>query len=165
MWYMSRFTNYMPEMEGKYDITTIPVFEEGQKYSVGIGGTGTVVTEQSADPALAAEFLAWAKLSEEGESYIWSVLGFDVCNSALWFDDEFAFDESNPYNTFFRCKPYEVLRQIANDDAIGTIYSTKVSPTLNDYMCTTTLNEVFEDGMDIDEALAECQEYLEMELM
>ena len=165
LWYMSRFTNYMPEMEGKYDITTIPVFEEGQKYSVGIGGTGTVVTEQSADPALAAEFLAWAKLSKEGESYIWSVLGFDVCNSALWFDDEFAFDESNQYNTFFRCKPYEVLQQIANDDAIGTIYSTKVSPTLNDYMCTTTLNEVFEDGMDIDEALAECQEYLEMELM
>ena len=41
MWYMSRFTNYMPEMEGTYDITTIPVFEEGQKCSVGIGGTGT----------------------------------------------------------------------------------------------------------------------------
>jgi arabinosaccharide transport system substrate-binding protein len=97
MWYMSRFTNYMPEMEGKYDITTIPVFEEGQKYSVGIGGTGTVVTEQSADPALAAEFLAWAKLSEEGESYIWSVLGFDVCNSALWFDDVVA-ERAQPFH-------------------------------------------------------------------
>ena len=165
MWYMSRFTNYMPEMEGKYDITTIPVFEEGQKCSVGIGGTGTVVTEQSADPALAADFLAWAKLSEEGESYIWSVLGFDVCNSSLWFDDDFAFDESNQYNTFFRVKPYEVLRQLAEEDAIGTIYTTSVSPTLNDYMCTTTLNEVFEDGMDIDEALAEAQEYIEMETM
>ena len=165
MWYMSRFTNYMPEMEGKYDITTIPVFEEGQKCSVGIGGTGTVVTEQSADPALAADFLAWAKLSEEGESYIWSVLGFDVCNASLWFDEEFAFDESNPYNTFFRVKPYEVLQQLANDDAIGTIYTTTVSPTLNDYMCTTTLNEIFEDGMDIEEALAEAQEYIEMEVM
>ncbi|MBQ1312793.1 MAG: extracellular solute-binding protein, partial [Blautia sp.] len=165
MWYMSRFTNYMPEMEGKYDITTIPVFEEGQKCSVGIGGTGTVVTSQCADPALAAEFLAWAKLSEEGESYIWSVLGFDVCNASLWFDEEFAFDESNMYNTFFRCKPYEVLQDLAEQDAIGTIYTTTVSPTLNDYMCTTTLNEVFEDGMDIDEALAEAQEYLEMELM
>lgn len=32
-------------------------------------------------------------------------------------------------------------------------------------MCTTTLNEVFEDGMDIDEALAEAQEYIEMETM
>ena len=165
MWYMSRFTNYMPEMEGKYDITTIPVFEEGQKCSVGIGGTGTVVTEQCEDPELAAEFLAWAKLSEEGESYIWSVLGFDVCNSSLWFDDDFAFDDSNIYNTFFRVKPYEILRQLAEEDAIGTIYTTSVSPTLNDYMCTTTLNEVFEDGMDIDEALAEAQEYIEMETM
>lgn len=165
MWYMSRFLNYMPEMEGKYDITTIPVFEEGQKCSVGIGGTGTVVTEQSADPALAAEFLAWAKLSADGEAHIWNDLGFDVCNSALWFDDAFAFDEANPYNTFFRVKPYEVLQQLANDDAIGTIYTTTVSPTLNDYMCTTTLNEVFEDGMDIDEALAEAQEYIEMETM
>ena len=165
MWYMSRFTNYMPEMEGKYDITTIPVFEEGQKCSVGIGGTGTVVTEQCEDPELAAEFLTWAKLSEEGESYIWSVLGFDVCNSSLWFDDDFAFDDSNIYNTFFRVKPYEILRQLAEEDAIGTIYTTSVSPTLNDYMCTTTLNEVFEDGMDIDEALAEAQEYIEMETM
>ncbi len=165
MWYMSRFTNYMPEMEGKYDITTCPVFEEGQKCSVGIGGTGTVVTEQSENPELAAEFLAWAKLSKEGESYIWSELGFDVCNSSLWFDDDFAFDESNQYNTFFRVKPYEVLRELADADAIGTIYTTTVSPTLNDYMCTTTLNEVFEDGMDIDEALAEAQEYIEMETM
>lgn len=165
MWYMSRFTNYMPEMEGKYDITTCPVFEEGQKCSVGIGGTGTVVTEQSENPELAAEFLAWAKLSPEGESYIWSELGFDVCNSSLWFDDDFAFDESNQYNTFFRVKPYEVLRELSEADAIGTIYTTTVSPTLNDYMCTTTLNEVFEDGMDIDEALAEAQEYIEMETM
>ena len=165
MWYMSRFTNYMPEMEGKYDITTIPVFEEGQKCSVGIGGTGTVVTDQCEDPELAAEWLAWAKLSEEGEAYIWSVLGFDVCNESLWFDDDFAFDESNQYNTFFLVKPYEVLRELAEEDAIGTIYTTTASPTLNDYMCTTTLNEVFEDGMDIDEALAEAQEYIEMELM
>ena len=165
MWYMSRFLNYMPEMEGKYDITTIPVFEEGQKCSVGIGGTGTVVTEQCEDPALAAEFLAWAKLSEEGEAHIWNDLGFDVCNSALWFDEEFAFDESNPYNTFFRVKPYEVLQDLAEQDAIGTIYTTTVSPTLNDYMCTTTLNEVFEDGMDVEEALAEAQEYIEMETM
>lgn len=165
MWYMSRFINYMPEMEGKYDITTIPVFEEGQKCSVGIGGTGTVVTEQSADPALAAEFLAWAKLSAEGEGYIWSELGFDVCNSSLWFDEEFAFDESNIYNTFFRVKPYEVLQQLANDDAIGTVYTTSASPTIGEYINTTTLNEIFEDGMDVEEALAEAQEYLEMELM
>ena len=76
---MSRFKDYMPEMEGKYDITTCPVFEEGQKCSVGIGGTGTVVTQQSANTDLAAEFLCWAKMSDEGEQNIWDTLGFDVC--------------------------------------------------------------------------------------
>ena len=163
-WYMSRFVNYMPEMEGKYDITTLPVFEEGQKNSVGIGGTGTVVTAQCADPELAAEWLAWAKCSQAGEEHIWNDLGFDVCNKSLWYDDAFAYDESNIYNTFFRVKPYEVLCELDQNDAIGTIYSTKNSPTLNDYMCTTTLNEVFEDGMDVEEALQEAQDYLDFEL-
>ena len=87
-----RFKDYMPEMEGKYDITTCPVFEEGQKCSVGIGGTGTVVTNQCENPELAAEWLAWAKCSEEGENLIWNELGFDVCNTALWSDEDFAYD-------------------------------------------------------------------------
>ena len=112
---MSRFKDYMPEMEGKYDITTCPVFEEGQKCSVGIGGTGTVVTNQCENPELAAEWLAWAKCSEEGENLIWNELGFDVCNTALWSDEDFAYDESNTYNTFFRVKPYEVLNELAEN--------------------------------------------------
>ena len=163
MWYMSRFKDYMPEMEGKYDITTCPVFEEGQKCSVGIGGTGTVVTNQCENPELAAEWLAWAKCSEEGENLIWNELGFDVCNTALWSDEDFAYDESNTYNTFFRVKPYEVLNELAENDAIGTVYTTKNSPTLNDYMCTTTLNNVLEDGMDVEEALQDAQDYLDFE--
>lgn len=160
---MSRFKDYMPEMKGKYDITTCPVFEEGQKCSVGIGGTGTVVTNQCENPELAAEWLAWAKCSEEGENLIWNELGFDVCNTALWSDEAFAYDESNIYNTFFRVKPYEVLNELAENDAIGTIYTTKNSPTLNDYMCTTTLNNVLEDGMDVEEALQDAQDYLDFE--
>ncbi len=160
MWYMSRFKDYMPEMEGKYDITKIPVFEEGQPSSVGIGGTGTVVTNQCENPELAAEWLAWAKLSEEGEKYIWNELGFDVCNTAYWSDEDFAYSEDNYYNTFFRVKPYEILNQLAENDEIGRIYSTSASPTINDYFCTTTLNEVLEEGMDVDEALQEAQDYI-----
>ncbi len=165
MWYMSRFLDYMPDEAGKWDITTCPVFEEGQKCSVGIGGTGTVVTLQCEAPELAAEWLAWAKCSEQGEAHIWNDLGFDVCNTALWSDEDFAYDESNKYNTFFRVKPYEILNELADADAIGTIYTTENSPTLNEYINTTTLNEIFEDGMDVEEALQECQDYLDMELM
>lgn len=165
MWYMSRFKDYMPEMEGKYDITKIPVFEEGQPSSVGIGGTGTVVTNQCENPELAAEWLAWAKLSEEGEQYIWNELGFDVCNTAYWADEDFAYDESNYYNTFFRVKPYEILNQLAENNEIGRIYSVSASPTINDYFCTTTLNEVLEEGMDVDEALQEAQDYISFAIM
>ncbi len=161
MWYMSRFTGYMPEMEGKFDITPCPAFEEGQPRSVAIGGTGTVVTNQCDNPELAAEWLAWAKCSPEGCNHIWNDLGFDVCNTAVWTDEEFAFSDDNAYNTFFRVKPYEVLNEIA--DEIGTVYTTKNSPTLNDYMCTTTLNYVLEDGMDVEEALQDAQDYLDFE--
>lgn len=165
MWYMSRFVNYMPEMAGKYDIGTIPVFEDGQKNSVGIGGTGTVVTNQCENPELAAEWLAWAKCAEEGQKYIWEILGFDVCNTEFWYNDEFVNSEDNIYNTFFRVKPYLVLQELDQTDAIGTIYTTKNSPTLNEYMNTTTLNYVLEDKWDVDEALQDAQDYLDSELL
>ena len=60
--------------------------------------------------------------------------------------------------------PYEVLNELADKDAIGTVYTTSVSPTLNDYINTTTLNEVLEEGKDVDEALAEAQDYVDMEI-
>ncbi|MBP3895217.1 MAG: extracellular solute-binding protein, partial [Mogibacterium sp.] len=51
-WYMSRFLNYMEEEEGNWYLAPCPVFEEGQKNSVGIGGTGTVVTKQGQNAEL-----------------------------------------------------------------------------------------------------------------
>ena len=44
-----------------------------------------------------------------------------------------------------------------------TVFSRNIAPTLNDYMCTTTLNNVLEDGMDVDEALQDAQDYLDFE--
>ncbi len=161
MWYMSRFTNYMPEEAGNWYIAKCPVFEKGQNCSVGIGGTGTVVTKQSSDPELAADFLCYAKMSPEGENMIWEDLGFDVCNTSLWTDDAFAHNENNQYNKFFRNYPYDVLADIK--DQIGTVMTVSISPTINEYMCNTTLNEMFEDGMSVDDALKEAQDAIELE--
>lgn len=161
MWYMSRFTNYMPEESGNWYIAKCPVFEAGQKCSVGIGGTGTVVTQQSANIELAAEFLAWAKMSEEGEQLIWDNLGFDVCNTVLWNDDAFAHDDSNQYNQFFINYPYDVLYSIKDD--IGTVYTTAISPTINEQMCNVTLNDILENGMDVEEALQAAQDVVDLE--
>ena len=160
-WYMSRFLNYMPEEEGNWYLAPCPVFEKGQVHSVGIGGTGTVVTQQSEAGDLAAEFVCWAKMGEEGEKYIWENLGFDVCNTALWTDDAFAHDDSNPYNKFFRNYPYDVLNKVK--DGIGKISVVAISPTINEYFCTTTANEVLEQNMDVSEALQELQDAVDLE--
>ena len=160
-WYMSRFKDYMPDTKGKWDMTPLPVFEEGQPNSVGLGGTGTVITNECENPELAAEWLAWAKCSPQGCEHIWNDLGFDVCNMSMWTDEEFAFDESNPYNTYFRVKPFEVINQLK----FGTVYTTMDSLTINDYFNTTVLNNIFEDGMDVTEALQDAQDTIEMELM
>ncbi len=163
MWYMSRFTNYMPEESGNWYIAKCPVFKEGQKCSVGIGGTGTVVTQQSVDTDLAATFLCWAKMSDEGEQHIWDTLGFDVCNTAMWTDDAFAHDDNNQYNKFFINYPYDVLNDIGMDN-IGKISVVEISPTINEYVCTTTLNEVLEDPTySVADALQELQDAVDME--
>jgi arabinosaccharide transport system substrate-binding protein len=39
----------------------------------------------------------------------------------------------------------------------------KISPTINEQMCTTTLNEVLEDGTSVDDALKEAQDAVELE--
>ena len=163
MWYMSRFTNYMPEEKGNWYIAKCPVFEVGQKCSVGIGGTGTVVTKQSQSQELAATFLCWAKMSAEGEQNIWDTLGFDICNAALWTEDSFAHDDNNQYNAFFINYPYDVLNDIGMEN-IGKISVVAISPTINEYVCNTTLNEVLEDPTySVADALQELQDAVDME--
>ena len=44
MWYLDRFTNYMPDLAHKIAIAPLPVWEIGQKRSIGQGGTGTSIT-------------------------------------------------------------------------------------------------------------------------
>ena len=161
LWFMSRFVNYMPEMKGKIALAPLPVFEEGQNRSVGIGGTGTVVTKQSSDPKLAADFITYAKCSTEGSRQIWEQLGFDVCNTDLWTDATVTHDSSNQYISFFKTNPFDVLNEVKSE--INTLSITKMTPAINDYFCTTTLNQVLQDGKDVDEALKEAQDYLELE--
>lgn len=161
MWFMSRFKNYMSEMEGQWLITPCPTFEEGQPRSVGIGGTGTVVTLASENKELAADFICYAKMSQDGEKKIWEDLGFDICNTSLWNEETFAHDDKNWYNTFFRCYPYDVLNEISSE--IGMIAVTKNSPTINDTINLTTLNSIFQDGSDVESALQDAQDTISVD--
>lgn len=112
LWYMGRFTDYCPDLKGKVGIYKIPVWKQGDTPCVLQGGTGTSVTTQSKNPDLAKQFLAYAKLSEEGGKYIWSKLGFDPIRTSLWKDTSLTQDKSNKFISYFTTNPFDVLNDI-----------------------------------------------------
>ncbi len=162
MWFMSRFLNYLPEMEDTWAIAPCPVFEEGDARSVGIGGTGTVVSNQSKHADLAAEFIAYAKLSYEGNVGIWDILGFDTVNTSIWTDETITTNQDNKYIDYFKNNPFDTLNEIK--DEIGKIKVTTISPAIHEIFNITILNNVFEDGADIEEELSYGQSDLELEV-
>ena len=161
LWYMSRFLNYLPDQSGKWAIAPCPVYKSGQPRSVGIGGTGTVVMKSSKNADLAAEWLAWAKLSKEGTTQIWKILGFDPTNMSLWTDTSITKDTSNKYLKYFVTNPFDVLNEVKSE--IGAIKSTSISPTISEQINTNVLPGVFDNGENIDDALKDAQEAIDQE--
>lgn len=161
-WFMSRFLDEIPNMRGKIALAPLPVFEVGMPRSLGLGGTGTVVTATAHDQQLASEWLAYAKLSEEGNRMIWEDLGFDPCNTALWADKEMTHNPNNAYNQYFLNNAFDVLNEIQAE--IMLVRSSSISPTINQYVTTTMLNELFEDLMDPAEVLERAQYDIESQI-
>ncbi len=155
-WYMSRFINEMPDLKGKIAIAPLPVFEEGQPRSLGLGGTGTVVTKTAKDIDLAKDFLTFAKISETANIEIWNTLGFDPPNTDVWSMEEVTHNPDNEYVQYFVNNPFDVLNEIK--DEIMIVKSASASPTIYNILNTVTLNEIFEDGVDPAQALQDLQD-------
>ena len=101
LWYMGRFTDYCPDLAGKMAIYEIPVWNEGDVREVLQGGTGTSVIKYTQHEQLAKDFLAFAKLSPEGNTYEWQILGFDPIRTSLWTDPAITEDPENKYLNYF----------------------------------------------------------------
>lgn len=158
IWYMGRFTDYMPDLEGKMIVRPMPAFEEGGKRSAGMGGTGTVVTNQTEHPDLAQEFLAFAKLSKESNIKLWTVLGFDPPRHDVWDDPQVL--ESNKFFEYFGDDIFDTLTEIK--DEINAINVTESTPDVAHELNTTTLNSVLRDGeTTAEEALNQAQKAVE----
>ncbi|SDM89463.1 ABC transporter substrate-binding protein [Sediminibacillus halophilus] len=99
MWYMGRFIDYMPDLKGKMVMKPMPLWEGSDAKTAGMGGTGTVVTKTSDNVDLAKEFLAYAKLSEEGSIALWKQLGFTPVRTDVW--DSPELQEDNEYFDYF----------------------------------------------------------------
>lgn len=163
-WFMSRFTAYMPDLKGKIAIAPAPVVEGAEVKTVGGGGTGTAVPSAGENTDLAAKFIAYAKLSKDGNEEIWRTLGFDPMNTSMWQDESITKDPDNEYVQYFTTNPFDSLNAVS--DSIGLLRSATSpnAPSVNNLFTTETLNDIFESGTPVQDALSQAQSDLKNEL-
>lgn len=148
LWYMGRFTDYCPDLDGKMAIYEIPVWNEGDTREVLQGGTGTSVLKFTENEEIAKDFLAFAKLSEEGNKYEWNVLGFDPIRTSLWDDPEITENPDNKFLKYFTTNPFDIIKKNGTDLTAPNI-SGGYSATYSVLVSTTYAN-AFELATDQD---------------
>ncbi|MGC3994515.1 MAG: extracellular solute-binding protein [Propionicimonas sp.] len=163
-WFTSRYLAYMPDFKGKIAIAPAPVVDGAKVDTVGGGGTGTAVVAKGAHADLAARFVAWAKLSKEGNIETWNQLGFDPLNTTVWSDESITHNPDNSFVQYFENNPFDPLLEVK--DSIGHLQSLSnvAMPSVNNTFGTTTLNDIFENGVSISDALGQAQSDLKNEL-
>ncbi|MBW8349488.1 sugar ABC transporter substrate-binding protein [Bacillus sp. IITD106] len=152
LWYMGRFLDYMPDLKNKIVIRPMPAWEPGGFRSAGMGGTGTVVTNQTKHPDLAKEFLAFAKLSREANIQLWTVLGFDPPRWDVWESDEVKQD--NKFYQYFGNDIFDTLLEVR--DEINPVHITAQTPEVQNEINTVTFDSVLrQQTQTAEEALKE----------
>lgn len=140
LWYMGRFTSYMPRLKGKMIVRPLPRWKAGGARSAGMGGTGTVITAQCKNIDLAKRFLYYAKCSKEGSKKTWTMLGFDPIRWDVWSDP--AMKASNQYTNYFGTGVFDMLLSIK--DEIRGVNVTEKYPLAQAIVRREVLSKVFE---------------------
>lgn len=162
-WQTSRYVNYMKDLKGKVAIAPTPVWStsDGEDASIGGGGTGTAIVASGKHADLAAEVMAFIKLSPEANKEVWNILGFDPVNTEVWSDTALTENPDNQFVKYFQNKPFDTLNTIKDKiGALGCLNDEKW-PSINNEFCTVTLTNIYENGMSVKEALKESQATLE----
>ena len=149
LWYMGRFTDYCPDLAGKMAIYEIPVWNEGDVREVLQGGTGTSVIKYTQHEQLAKDFLAFAKLSPEGNTYEWQILGFDPIRTSLWTDPAITEDPENKYLNYFLTNPFDILVKNGTEGLAAPDIRGGYAATYS-VLCSTTYVNAFEISSDMD---------------
>jgi arabinosaccharide transport system substrate-binding protein len=144
MWYMGRFTDYMPDLKGKMVIKPMPAWKAGDPRSAGMGGTGTAVMKTTQNADLAKAFLAFCKLSKEGNIEIWKQLGFDPLRSDVWTDP--ALSEPNKFTDYFGPGIFDILTEVK--DEIEGVNINEKTPAISDAFRTSILVRTLLDKED-----------------
>ena len=147
LWYMGRFTDFMPELKGKIKIAPIPKWTDDDVSPV-FGGTGTAVTVQCKNPDLAKRFLYEAKISKEGSEKIWSVLGFDPLRMDIW--SEPVMKEPNVYTDYFGNDIFDTVIKM-KDSFYPTNITQPKFPAANQLVATNVLFKALSDKSETPE--------------
>lgn len=164
-WQTSRFVNYMTDLNKKVAIVPAPVWDPANDkcISIGGGGTGTAIIASSQHSDLAAELMAYIKLSEEANKEVWNILGFDPVNTKVWLDVALTQNPDNQFVKYFVNYPFDTLNEIKDGIGLVGVLTNEKWPSINNEFCTVTLNNIFENEMDVQKALDESQQTLENE--
>lgn len=163
-WYTSRFVDYMPDLAGDIAIAPAPVPDGAAVQTIGGGGTGTSVIGSSPVAELAADWLAFAKLSPEANVAVWEVLGFDPVNMSVWQDEEITHNPDNKFNAYFQTNLFDVLNETADGIGHWESFTSPNWPSVDNLFRTVTLNEAYETGVPAPELLEQAQTDLMNEL-
>jgi len=142
LWYLNRFTDYMPDLDGKMAVRAMPVWVEGGANSAGLGGTGTSVTNQAKNIELCKEFLYFAKMSKEGAIATWTELGFDPLRTDIYEDP--VMTAPNRFTDYFGDDVYAVMDETAPSIA-GLSTSNPLYPTALTLVQKTVMFEVLSE--------------------
>lgn len=87
-WYLNRFTDSMPDLQGKIAVRSLPQAVPGGRRSYMSGGTATVITRQikSDNLQVAKDFLEFSKMSYESNLKFWTEVGFDPWRVDIYSD-------------------------------------------------------------------------------
>ncbi|OKP90867.1 arabinose-binding protein [Paenibacillus helianthi] len=155
-WFMNRFTDHIPDLKGKVIIRPMPAWVEGGNRSAGMGGTATSITNQAKNPDLIKEFLAYAKMSKEGNLQVWKQLGFDPIRTDVWSDP--AMKESNKFTDYFGTDIFDTLLSVK--DEIAPVHIREKSPEVFDAIRNKAMPQIFIDMKDPAKVLKEVQDSL-----
>jgi|AMZC01.1.fsa_nt_AMZC01000329.1_6 arabinosaccharide transport system substrate-binding protein len=157
-WYMTRFTNFMPDLEGKIAVRPMPIWPDkpGTFASSMGGGTGTAITDQIDEDKLqlAKDFLAYGKLTYEAGVRIWTELGFDPIVMDVYDDPELT----KPLPYFHNEDVFSMIKQMQPSLApeyLGPQYADALA-----IIGSATCYDILEGGVPPAEALASLKEQL-----
>jgi ABC-type sugar transport system, periplasmic component len=160
IWFMGRFTDYMPDLKGKMIIRPMPAWTADGARSAGMGGTGTSITNQCRNQELAKEFLASAKLSKEGSLKTWTLLGFDPIRKDVYDMQDLNVD--NKYTEYFGKGIMNVVKSVKDE-----INAVNLGPLYSDATMlvnrTTLFKVLYEQSLSPEEGLKEAAAELRTE--